>query len=77
MRIFLVRIYNKCRAWSESKLFDTMMVFLKEFFEKVDFEKKNQQTAKTLQNYPVYKLFNDLILTDTLSVSNYLTIDPN
>ena len=27
-----------------SKLFDTMMVFLKEFFENVDFEKKNQQT---------------------------------
>ena len=30
---------TKCRAWSVSKLFDTLMVFLKEFFEKVDFEK--------------------------------------
>ena len=30
------------------------MVFLKEFFEKVDFE-KNQQTAKNRTNYPVGK----------------------
>ena len=36
---------SKWRAWSESNLFDTQMVFLKEFFEKVDFE-KNQQTTK-------------------------------
>ena len=35
----------KCRAISESKLFGTPMVFLKEFFEKVDFE-KNQMTKK-------------------------------
>ena len=30
---------TKCRAWSGSKLFDTLMIFLKEFFEKIDFEK--------------------------------------
>ena len=36
---------TKCRAWSGSNLFDTQMVFMKEFFEKVDFE-KNQQTTK-------------------------------
>ena len=30
---------------SGSKLFDTMMIIMKEFFEKVDFE-KNQQTTK-------------------------------
>ena len=36
---------TKCRAWAWSKLFDTLMVFLKEFFEKVNFE-KNQQTTK-------------------------------
>ena len=29
-----------CRAWSWYKLFDTLMVFLKEIFGKVDFEKK-------------------------------------
>ena len=37
---------TKCQALSGSKLFDTLMVFLKEFFKKVDFEKKNQQTTK-------------------------------
>ena len=33
------------QTWSGSNLFDTQMVFLKEFLEKVDFE-KNQQTTK-------------------------------
>ena len=36
---------TKCQAWSGYKLFDTLMVLLKEFFENVDFE-KNQQTEK-------------------------------
>ena len=39
---------TKCRAWSGSKLFDTLMVFWKGFFWKVDFEKnheKNQQAT--------------------------------
>ena len=32
---------TKCQAWSGSKLFDILMVLiLKEFFEKVSFEKK-------------------------------------
>ena len=31
---------TKRRAWSESKLFDTLRVFVKEFFEKHNFEKK-------------------------------------
>ena len=34
-----------CRTLSESKLFDTLMKFLKEFFEDINFE-KNQQTTK-------------------------------
>ena len=33
------------------KLFDTLLVFLKEFFEKVDFE-KNQQTTKKHAKLP-------------------------
>ena len=39
--------------WSGSNLFDTQMVFLKEFYEEVDFE-KNQQTTKKIKikNYP-------------------------
>ena len=47
---------TKCRARSGSKLFDTLMVFPKELFEKVDFE-KNQQTTKKhgMQNYPECK----------------------
>ena len=39
------------RAWSGSKLFDILMVFLKEFFQKVDFE-KNQQTTKKHEKLP-------------------------
>ena len=36
-----------CRAWSGPKLFDTLIIFLEECFEKVDFErKKNHQTTK-------------------------------
>ena len=31
---------QKCRAWSESKLFDILMVFLKEFSEKMIVKKK-------------------------------------
>ena len=37
---------TKCRVLSGSKLFDTLMVFLIEFFEKVDFEKNKQMTIK-------------------------------
>ena len=42
---------TKCRAWSRSKLFYTLKVFFKEFFKKVDFEKKQQMT-KSMKNYP-------------------------
>ena len=35
------------RAWSGSKLFDTLMLFLKEFFEKVIFEKNLQTTINS------------------------------
>ena len=42
---------TKRRARSGSKLFDTLMVFLKEFFENVDFE-INQQTTKEHEQFP-------------------------
>ena len=42
---------TKLRARSGSKLFDTLMVFLKEFFEKVDFE-KSQRTTKEPEKLP-------------------------
>ena len=34
------------RAWSGSKLFDILMVFLKEFFQKVNFETKSADDKK-------------------------------
>ena len=44
---------TKCRARSGSKLFDTLIVFLKEFFEKNHFEKKSvddKSTSKITQH---------------------------
>ena len=37
---------TECLARSECKLFDTLIVFLKEFFQKVDFEKKSADNKK-------------------------------
>ena len=47
---------TKCRAWSGSRLFDTLMVFLKEFFEKVDVEKnsRRQKVCKITQNNRIF-----------------------
>ena len=42
---------TQCRAWSGSKLFATLMVLLKEFFEKAVLE-KNQQTTKKHEKLP-------------------------
>ena len=39
----------ECRAWSGSKLYYTLMVFLKEFFEKDDFEKKSAEDKKAYE----------------------------
>ena len=47
---------TKCQVRSGSKQFDSLMVFLKEFFQKIDFE-KNQQTTKSIQNYLVLSQF--------------------
>ena len=46
---------TKCRAWPGSKLFDTLMVFLKEFYEKVEIE-KNQQKTKKPEKLPIYRI---------------------
>ena len=40
-RSVLTKCVTKCQAWSGSKLFDTLMVFLKEFFRRFEFEKKS------------------------------------
>ena len=47
-----------------SKLFDTMIVFLKEFFEKVNFDKN-----KSMKNYPACKEVNCLKTSGRLSHS--------
>ena len=41
----MTKKHVKIQAWSGFKLFDNLMVYLKEFFQKVNFE-KNQQTTK-------------------------------
>ena len=41
--------------WSGSKLFDTHIVFLKEFFEKDDFGKK-KKTTKHMKKYPACRV---------------------
>ena len=43
---------NKTSAWSGSKLFDTLMVFLKDFFEKVNFRKIFYRRQKKYAKLP-------------------------
>ena len=46
-------VFYNLKARSGSKLFVTLIVFLKEFLEKVDFEKKkHQQITKKHENLP-------------------------
>ena len=42
-----------CRAWSGSRLFGTLMLFLKDFFSKKSTLKKISRRKKSMQNYPV------------------------
>ena len=46
---------TSCRAGSGSKLFDTLMVFLKEFLEEVGFE-KSAEDKKIMKNFPGVKV---------------------
>ena len=41
-----------CCAWSGSKLFDTLMLFTKEYFEKMDVENISRQQKIIMKNYP-------------------------
>ena len=54
-----VNICKQFGSRSGSKLFDTQMVFLKEFFENVDFKKISRR--RKMENYPVGK---ELIFLD-------------
>ena len=48
---------TKCRSWSGFELFDTMIVLLKEFFEKVHFEKNSaDDKKKVMKKYPACRV---------------------
>ena len=52
LHLLVLSADNFCKQFgSRSKLFDTLVVFMKEFFEKVDFE-KNKQTTKKKKKFP-------------------------
>ena len=53
--------------------FDTLIVFLKELYEKVNFE-KNQQTTKKHENYPACKELKVLISDLLNNRVNYSSI---
>ena len=46
-------------ALSGLKLFDTLMVFLIDFFKNTNFGKKSADNEKSWQNYPIYKKLNE------------------
>ena len=66
-----------CPSWSVSKLFDSLMVFQKNFFEKL-FKKKKKKSAdnnKSMKNYPACKVNNSLckpLLWWSLEYSYYM-----
>ena len=45
-RTFVLELFKNILEQNGSNLFDTLIVFLKEFFEKVNFEKNEQTTTK-------------------------------
>ena len=59
--LLLLSAHNLCEQFgprsgpTESKLFDTLLTFLKELFEKVKFEKKSADDNKNMKYYPEYK----------------------
>ena len=53
-----------CRTWSGSELFDTLLVFLKEyFFKKLILKKIRRQNS--MKNYPVGKELNAVMITES------------
>ena len=47
---------TECFSDLDPKLFDSMILFLKGFFEKAHFEKSQQMRTKAWKNYPAYKV---------------------
>ena len=63
---------TKCRAWSGSKLFDTLMIFLKDFSKNVSL-KKSQTTKKyaKLSSMKRVKLYTHITQIKNIKCSNY------
>ena len=59
-----------CQAWSGSKLFDILMVFLKEIFQKVNFEKKSADDKKA---WKITQYAISLIQTGPMEIYNHTT----
>ena len=55
---------------------DILMVFLKEYFQKVNFEKK-QQTSKSMKNYPVCNELNYITHKNSVRQANSLFLREN
>ena len=55
-------IFGNRSGWTErqSKPFDTLIVFMKEFFEKVNFEKKAADDNKCMNKLPSMQTVNSL-----------------
>ena len=69
---------TNCRAWSGPKLFLTLIVFRKLFFEKVDFEKKSaDDKIKSMQNYLVGNELNIQSTNNLYCVNLYEKIHQN
>ena len=51
---------TECSDWAESKLFEFLKIFLKEFFEKSNAE-KYLQTTKNHEKLPSMQLINQLV----------------
>ena len=60
---------TKCQAWSDSKLFDTLIVPMKKTFQTVDFE-KFQHITKIIKNSTACKEFQyqDLVWFPMVSI---------
>ena len=50
-----------CRAWSGSNVFATLMVFLKEFFKNVNFEKNQRTTKKRVKLHSIQRVATDAV----------------
>ena len=66
-----------CQSRSGYKLFDTLIVFLKEFLNRSIFKKKSVDHNRSIESYPAYKELKGLLCNLGVSLvrnSGYLTL---